>query len=681
MKREPHRVVGWLLAAVVGMASALGIEQACAADALPAAQDFFRHPAMSEPQLSPSGKLLGVLLAGNNGRIRLAVMDLDDPKQSKTVAAISDADVRSFRWVNDRRLVFDAIDLSSPGGDQYGYGLFAVNADGTGFRKLVKHRPPVGISQVDTQIDSRELSWTHKLKATVDDGSDDVIVEQHEYGANRQPLGTSLLRLNTITGRVASLVRGAPSGTYGWLVDWKGEPRATYALQEGLMRIYWHDIAAGTWVQLNESPWHDMPMQLAGIDGGGNFFVRALRADRAGTMALYRYRVAERQLESEPLVSLDGFDFFGELIFDHSTHALVGAQYRTDALGTVWFDPVRRSLQAQVDKALPSTVNTISCRQCAETRHVLVRSASDRQSAVYSLFDPKENRLHRLGASRPWIDPKAMAERNFHRIEARDGQSIPVYVTKPREGKGPWPAVVVVHGGPWTRGADWEWQGVAQFLASRGYVVIEPEFRGSSGFGSRHFRAGFKQWGLAMQDDVADATRWAIKQGTADSDRICIGGSSYGGYSALMGLARDPDLYRCGIALSAVTDIAALYDMHWSDTSEIWKQYGIAMLVGDRDKDAAQFDATSPLKLASRIRQPILIAHGGSDYRVPIEHGARFRDAVSAHNKDVEWVVYPDEGHVFLLVDNKVDFWTRAEKFLARRLASPRTAQAVKSPS
>ena len=228
--------------------------------------------------------------------------------------------------------------------------------------------------------------------------------------------------------------------------------------------------------------------------------------------------------------------------------------------------------------------------------------------------------------------------------------------------------VVLVHGGPWVRGGEWEWEPQSQFLASRGYVVIEPEFRGSVGFGFKHFRSSWKQWGLTMQDDVADAAQWAIKQGYADPKRVCIAGASYGGYATLMGLIRNPELFRCGVEWVGVTDIDLMYSITWSDASDRWKRYGMPRMVGDRKQDAAQLAATSPIKLADKVTQPLLMAYGGVDERVPIEHGTQFRDAVRKTNQKVEWVVYADEGHGWLLPANRIDFWTRVERFLDKNL-------------
>jgi dipeptidyl aminopeptidase/acylaminoacyl peptidase len=236
------------------------------------------------------------------------------------------------------------------------------------------------------------------------------------------------------------------------------------------------------------------------------------------------------------------------------------------------------------------------------------------------------------------------------------------------------PLVVLVHGGPYVRGGEWGWRPDAQFLASRGYAVLEPEYRGSTGFGARHFRAGWKQWGLKMQDDIADGAKWAVAEGIVDPQRICIAGASYGGYATLMGLLNDPGLFKCGIDWVGVTDIGLLYSGHWSfrsDLSDEYKQYGMPELVGDVVKDAEQFRATSPLLQAARIRQPLLLAYGGSDARVPLYHGRKFYDAVKATNPNVEMVVYEEEGHGWALPKNRIDFWTRVEKFLDRNIGKP----------
>jgi dipeptidyl aminopeptidase/acylaminoacyl peptidase len=303
---------------------------------------------------------------------------------------------------------------------------------------------------------------------------------------------------------------------------------------------------------------------------------------------------------------------------------------------------------------------------------VLVSSYSDVQPLVYLAFNTETGKLVKIGASHDGIRADQMGRQELVRYKARDGLSIPAWITYPRgAARKNLPMVVLVHGGPFVRGGEWGWNADAQFLASRGYLVMEPEFRGSTGYGWAHYHAGWKQWGLKMQDDVADGARWATAQGLADGTRICIAGASYGGYATLMGLVNDPGLYKCGVNWAGVTDIKLMYTGSWSaesDASEGWKSHGMPRLVGDLHKDAAQLEATSPLAQAARIKQPLLLAYGGDDRRVPIYHGDKFRAAVQAGNPNVEWILYPTEGHGWRLPENRIDFWTRVERFLDKHI-------------
>jgi dipeptidyl aminopeptidase/acylaminoacyl peptidase len=263
-----------------------------------------------------------------------------------------------------------------------------------------------------------------------------------------------------------------------------------------------------------------------------------------------------------------------------------------------------------------------------------------------------------------------MGKRDFFHYAARDGLQIPVYVTMPPDkAAGPRPAIVLVHGGPYVRGGSWEWDDEAQFLATRGYVVLQPEFRGSTGFGGGHFHAGWQQWGRTMQDDLADAAAWAVKQGWADPKRIGIMGASYGGYATLMGLVRNPDVFRAGVEWAGVTDIELLFTAAESDASDDARRYDMKTLIGDALKNPAAFTDVSPLAQAGRIRQPLLMAHGAQDRRVPIVHAAKMHDAVTAKNANVEYVVYPEEGHGWRHEDDSIDFWKRVDAFLDKNLA------------
>jgi dipeptidyl aminopeptidase/acylaminoacyl peptidase len=393
------------------------------------------------------------------------------------------------------------------------------------------------------------------------------------------------------------------------------------------------------------------------------------------TDALFEYDPAAGRIAPRPLLEHPQFDL--SPTFVESERALLGARLQLDAEVTHWFDPALRALQERVDRLLPATSNRLTPPRRGGSPWVLVESWADVQPTRWFVFHRETGQLAALGGRRPQIDPARMGTMDLVRIRARDGLEIPTYLTLPpgvtlasaRAAATRLPLVVSVHGGPHVRGTTWGWQPHVQFLASRGYAVLQPEFRGSAGFGRRHLLAGFQQWGLAMQDDLADVARWAIEQGVADPRRVAIEGASYGGYAALMGLVKDGELFRCAVCAAGVTDLRLLFTAHWSDASDLSRRYSMRERIGDPDADRERLEATSPLQQAGRIRNPVLLGHGGYDQRVPIEHGRRLHNAVRQHNPNVEWVEYKAEGHDWVLPETTLDWWGRVERFLARHLA------------
>ena len=642
----------------------------------PRVEEFFRNPAFSEPALSPDGKLIAALVATAGGRMQLVILDPSDFAKSRNVAGFSDADIRSLKWINDRRIVFSVYDATAGGGDQYAPGLFAVDADGGDFRRLVDRNWRGLVSERRSAADKALPWWTFFLAATRERKSDDIFVVQlprdpRSARPNDERPDAEILRLDTRTQQTTPLSRGAPAGAAYWLLDANDDPRMLVTERDGKTAVHFRPAKDQPWQKLRE---------FDSYIGGEGFFPVQMLADGTSvvrtslgrdTAALYRFDPKLAQLDRDPMVSIDGFDFNGEALFDEDRQKLLGVHVNGDGVGTVWLDSGYAEIQKIVDSKLPQTVNRLSPPLRRGGAVVLVTTLSDAEPPSYWLFNRTDQSLIRLARADPAIDPNLLGQTDFVRFKARDGLTIPMYVTLPRAGaRKNMPTVVLIHGGPWARGRTWGWNPDTQFLASRGYVVLEPEFRGSLGYGFKHFKAGWGQWGLAMQDDVADAARWAIAQGIADPKRICIAGASYGGYAALMGLAREPDLFRCGVSWVGVTDIEQLFTHNWTDVSDSARRFGYGRLIGDPQKDAAKFRSTSPLHNADKIKQPVLLAYGAQDLRVPIDHGRRFRSAVTKTNSDVEWIVYGDEGHGWNKVETRVDFWSRVEKFLQRNLGA-----------
>ncbi|NRR29199.1 S9 family peptidase [Oxalobacteraceae bacterium] len=661
----------------LGAGHAVAADTAPAQNQLPPIASFFSNSNFGGALLSPSGKYLAVKVGLATGAVptdpsiathdRLAVIELSS-NAIRIVAQFQDADIGNVQWVNNERLVYNATDNSlAPGDVRYAPGLFAVNADGSGFRRLARRN-----ASLLTRMDERNiLPWhTYMFSQRGSQDSDSIIVRNVQFN-DREIQNVSLLRLNTVTGRSTELSQTGDAKD--WWLDQQGVPRLSTSVDQDIRTIHYLDPATAEWRDVAKFN-HYRPGKNSftplGFGADGILYVRA-RGER-DKAALYTFDLLKNKLSDAPLFAIEEFDFNGSVIMDGRT--LLGVRYRGEAVDTLWFDPGMKALQAEIDAQLPNTINLLSAPVKQATPWLLIESYSDVQPSNYLLYNREKKTFRPIGGARPTIVPAQMSPQQLVHYRARDGRSIPAWLTLPAAQNKNLPMVVLAHDGPFARGNSWGWDARTQFLASRGYAVLEPEYRGSAGRGLAHMNAGYKQWGLKMQDDLADGTRWAIAEGYADPARICIAGAGYGGYATLMGLIKDPELYRCGIDWRGVTDIKLLYTGSWlytSDISDGSKQYAMPVFIGDPLKDAEQLKATSPLLLADKLKQPLLMAYGGADKLVPLNHGLKFRDAVQAHNKQVEWIEYPEEGHGWSLPATRIDFWTRVEKFLARNIGTP----------
>jgi dipeptidyl aminopeptidase/acylaminoacyl peptidase len=646
-------------ACVAMTAASVAAAEAPTANATPIPlKEFFAQPKFSGALLSPDGANVALLVRGPDGHIVVANMPAAGG-QPRILAGIRGMDVANVHWVNNRRLVFSALRMDAGERERAtGPGLHAVNIDGSKYMHLVAH-------SWDSKTRGASLPPnTEFLSAVHDDKSSDVYVVRYDV-FHEDFEGYTLFRLNTETGNLTRV--DTPADISHVVIDAAGVPRVATQHKDGRSYMLYNDPATGKWRELGS---YDMVstdfVSPALVTRSGQLYVVGYNG--RNTTGLYHFDVDTRKMDPEPVVGLKQFDFTGALIVAPDRESLLGVRYETSEAMTTWFDEGMKQVQKQVDALLPSTINELQVARDAVTDTVVVRSYSDTEPGFWHLYRRSTGKLMPLGTRMPGINPLQMANTSFVRFKARDGREIPAYLTVPKGSGKQLPMVVLVHGGPWARGGHLGWNREVQFLATRGYAVLQPEFRGSVGFGREHFEAGWKQWGQAMQDDVADGTRWAIDQGVADPKRICIAGASYGGYATLMGLAKNPELYRCGVDWVGVTDINLLYDLRFTNTSQEAKTYGLPVLIGDQSKDAAMLKANSPLENASKIKQPLLLAYGGKDRTVPIEHGEKFYKAVKQVNPKVEWVEYPEEGHGWRYERTSLDFWARVEKFLAENL-------------
>ena len=671
--------------ALGGWACSIASAQTPAPAAPLSADAFFRRPAVIEAQLSPSGKRLAFSTPfGPMGRVGVFVFDLQTAELKPTRAALfTDADVPRFDWVDDERIVFSVLDLQAGSGEDYrtAPGLFAAKFDGSELRGLVERAGRSFVQSGESR--SRTLHWNHRLLHVPVAGeekhgarADEVIVGEMS-GSGNELLSIEPLWLNTRTGakRTFNSYR-RPSGVIEWWFTPQGEPRLVLTREKGRLAYQWFTPdgqGGGSWKPIAEGTLLNPPPAPVWVGADALYLKQPMGP--AGESYVVLFDFAKGTASDQPLVRAPGFDFAGAFISSRDGR-LLGLRIDTDAEQTIWFDPTRKALQTLVNEALPGRVNRVSCRRCdADDAVLLVRSFNDRDPGQLLLHTKADGKWRLLSLVMPGIDPARMASTDLQRIRARDGRDLPVWITGQKKGADgkpqAQPAIVMVHGGPWVRTGHWTWEPMRQFLASRGYVVIEPEFRGSKGYGMAHLKAGFKQWGQAMQDDVADALLWAQKEGWASS-KACIAGASYGGYSTLMGLIKHPELYQCGAAWVAVTDPFLYIEGSWwvrDDISDSGRRYGLKDMVGDPKIDEAMLKANSPVEQAALIKAPLLLAFGEDDLRVPLTHGKRLRSALEkAGRPPAEWIVYPSEGHSWRKTENQVDFAQRLERFFAKHL-------------
>ncbi len=658
--RWPHP----LRQAVLAAASALALSGAAAqapAKPLPA-ETFFADSPVGQVALSPSGRSVAMSVQGPTGRKRLVVVDLAT-MTPQPAFGFSDGDVGWVTWLNDERLVFGAEVHHNWFNRRWTSGLYAINRDGSAFRKIIGHGEWVSSTEVG------RLQFPAGAQVLVGGAGDQrdnwLYVIEPDPVTRSGPSGTyRLSRVNTETAEIQRL--DAPRPALDFLIDGQGRPRAAVTVAGTRSQLHVNDVDSGRWrVAAEFGRFDGEAVQALHAAPDGTLYVAAPDARR--TQVLHTLDTRSGKLSEKPLLAVAGFDL--RPAFVARDDKLLGIRIQVDAELTQWWDEGMKALQAEVDRRLPATANRITPPRRGDSPFVLVQSWSDQQPSRWYAWHRADRRLVLLANAMPQVKPEQMAQTDFVRFKARDGLEIPTYVTRPPGSEGrKLPVVVWIHGGPWVRGGHWGWHAEWQFLASRGYLVVAPEFRGSTGFGHAHFQAGLREWGGRMQDDITDAARWAVASAGADASRVCAVGASYGGYSALMALVRDAEVFRCAVSLVGVTDPMLLFDEQWSDLPQDLLELGLPRLIGDPEKDADRLKAASPLHQAARITQPVLLAWGAQDGRVPTVHADRLVSALRGHHRALETVRYEDEGHGLDKPENRVDFWTRVEKFLARHI-------------
>lgn len=641
---------------VIAALLAAGIASAPAAQAVDV-KAFIKKDTFNDIKLSPNGDYYAATVTLED-RTVLAILRRSDNKVTASFSREKHSVVSGFHWVNTERMVISIAEKFGGLDEPLGTGdLYAVNADGSKADILVGQQ--VRSDGPGTKIQPRKVEAVAAY--LVDDlpGDDKSVIISVSPFTN-DPF-TRAERMDVYSGRRATVAR-APVRNARFTTDNTGVVR--FALGVGvdnINKLYYRAGDGAEWRMINDEAvtgFREFPVGFSADDSVAYFQAE----HKAGPDSIVAFDVASetrRQLLRDD--DTDPADF----IYRNGTSIPVGVWFMDGKPRTAFFEdgaPEER-LYRSLEAAFGGDAVRITS-QTSDGRLALVQTWSDRNPGDFYVYDTVAKKAEHLLSRRDWFDPAAMAEMRPVQLKARDLMTLHGYLTLPQGSAGKaLPMVVVPHGGPYGIQDVWGFQTEPQMLANAGYAVLQLNYRGSGGYGRDYTQAGAREWGGKMQDDLTDATRWAIQQGIADPGRICIYGASYGGYAALMGVAKEPALYKCAAGYVGVYDLPMMQkeDGRTSKRLGNWSSDWVG-------QDLAALGAVSPNRMAERIKVPVFLAAGGEDKTAPIAHTEMMEKALRKAGVPVESLYYPNEGHGFYVEAHRSEYYTKLLAFLSRNI-------------
>jgi dipeptidyl aminopeptidase/acylaminoacyl peptidase len=626
----------------VSAADPAGAPVATAPSAKLPVEAFGALPFLSGPEISPDGRHL---VAGSviGGKKAVVLADLDAPGYSLQKIALPDnVEVIWTRWAGNGKVL---LSLLVPG------KLYGVEFKSS--RMLVYDVQARTVSPLADKVGGL-------------DGDNVIFVDPAGafllVSAQRSLFEwPSVLRYDLATLKAEQVVN-PKDGVARWYADPHGVVRAGLGRDGDRWWLYYRENEQSGFRRVAKGK-SDQTMfdveKLVPVAGSDKGYVLANKA--TGRYGVYRYDFVTDTI-GEPVFENKDVDI-DSIVISPRTGDLEAIRYVEDRDRVMWLDAGMKALQARLDRALPELVNDIVSRDAAD-RRMVIWSSSASDAGGYYVFDRAKGEMKEFARPYAALDQAALASVQPVRYAARDGLQIPAYLTLPlgRKAAG-LPLVILPHGGPFLRD-KWEYSAWVQFLANRGYAVLQPNFRGSTGYGKPFVDAATGEFGRKMQDDLDDGVRWLVSRGLVDPKRVCIMGGSYGGYAALWAAVRNPDIYRCAISFAGISDVGAMlrYDRGLMTATRYYRDWR------DRIRGDAHFDldAVSPIRRAAEIKMPLLIAHGKDDTTVPPGQSIKLHEALEKSRVAHEYVLYPDEGHGFSKVEDSVDFLKRVDAFLAK---------------
>ena len=616
---------------------------------------YIKRDKFTDMRLSPTGEYLAAALPLED-RTVLVILRRADNSISAKFTPEQNAHVADFAWSGDRRVVFDLqqksglLDNPQPTGE-----LYKLDVDGSpdillGYRK--------GNNPTDAHKIARTTAYVGaEVVDLLPDDERFAIINVWEPGEARY---TSAERLDLQTGRRIPVTRSPVRGS-SFATDNTGAVRFSWGSDAGnTSKLYYRDGDNAQWRLIHDED--DKGTIAIPVGFSADNRIAYLRIeDSQGPDAIVAWDIAA---DTRKVVLQDKVADPGVILFRPHSNVPVGALVTAGKTRSVFFEP--EGADARLYHSLEAAFGgAVRVRSTDKTGNLLlVETWTDRNPGDFYLFDSGAKKASHVASRRDWFDPAKTAQAEPISLQARDGLPLHGYITRPAGSQGKaLPMVVMPHGGPISIYDTWHFDPWAQMLASAGYAVLQVNFRGSGNYGRAFQHAGGKQWGGAMQDDVTDATRWAIQQGYADANRICLFGASYGGYASLMGVAKEPSLYKCAAGYVGVYDLPMMFS-----GGDIRETLRGESYLKDWVGDPAQLATASPVNLAANIKVPVFLAAGGEDERAPIAHSKKMEAALRKAGVPVQTLYYPTEGHGFYKEEHQREYYTELLAFLAKSL-------------
>lgn len=624
-------------------------------------EHFAKHVKYEDAVISPTGEYLAVQTRDEDGKRFIAVLTTKDMKLLSHIPQYGKSEPIKPIWLSDTRLaarIAEAYgDLETP---QVNGEIFSMNADGTKKRLLSQHK--YGVVSGNAPFNSRnKLNGFARIVHLLPNDSENILISYYPFGTKREKQ-LHAYKVNILSSKIKRITI-APSSWAEFITDAEGNITHSVGFDTSTNDLLVHKLHDRKWEfieRIRNGAQGSKP--LASISGKNELLIR--RKQVKGPDKIYKFDVKTKEYS---LIYKHNFVDPGHLVLDRKTNEPVA----------IHFDPGHPDLHL-IDEKHPIGKWYPGLFQAFEGKRVVVTSATDdyktlvlhvtadNEPGQFHLFDTEKTQLRFILQAKPWLDTEKLASTKPISFKVDNGLELHGYLTKPNNVSTKLPMVVFPHGGPHGTRDYWSYNDEVQLLASRGYAVLQVNFRGSGGYGKAFEELGYRHWGDLIQQDIIQATQWAVKNANIDDGRMCIFGASFGGYSALMASSIAPNLFQCAIGFVGVYDLKLLWkkgDIQKTKYGENYLSYAIG-------QNSEELEGFSPINRLDSLKSPIFLIHGKEDERVPVSHYHALRKALIKNNHPLETMLVGGEGHGFYQQKNRQAMYEKVLAFLDKHIGN-----------